>query len=189
MKPTGNPKITTPEFVYYFFNLDEGKHDLQELIKADILHKLAAMEKAVNAVYINDETKRKFQIVSREVFKKYKALQPDKVLKQYAFRKNAKDDIYSAIEDNVESADVSEIMKKLQSVVGEPIGNMVAEPVHNNEKIIDLSGLNFELLGQYFPKTTNKNTLVRFLKDKIEKPLKQMVERNPLTVDYYKRYQ
>jgi type I restriction enzyme R subunit len=56
-------------------------------------------------------------------------------------------------------------------------------------KIIDLSGLDFDLLEQYFLKTKNKNAAVQSLKDKIEKQLKQMVERNPLTVDYYKRYQ
>ena len=171
------------------FLQDEVNFDSQELIKADGLHKLAAMEKAVNAVYTNDETKRKFQILAREVFKKYKALQPDKVLNQFAPRKNAIDVIYSAIEDNVESADVADIMKKIQAVVDESIENMVAEPSHNEEKIIDLSGLNFELLEQYFLKTKNKNTVVQSLKDKIEKQLKQMVERNPLTVDYYKRYQ
>jgi type I restriction enzyme R subunit len=44
-------------------------------------------------------------------------------------------------------------------------------------------------LEQYFLKTKNKNAAVQSLKDKIEKQLKQMVERNPLTVDYYKRYQ
>jgi type I restriction enzyme R subunit len=171
------------------FLQDEVNFDLQELIKADGLHKLAAMEKAVNAVYTNDETKRKFQILAREVFKKYKALQPDKVLNQYAPRKNAIDVIYSAIEDNVESADVADIMKKIQAVVDESIENMVAEPSQNEGKIIDLSGLNFELLEQYFLKTKNKNTVVQSLKDKIEKQLKQMVERNPLKVDYYKRYQ
>lgn len=163
--------------------------DLQELIKADGLHKLAAMEKAVNAVYTNDETKSKFQILAREVFKKYKALQPDKVLNQYAPRKNAIDVIYTAIEDNVESADVADIMKKIQNVVDESIENMVSEPKHDEGKIIDLSGLNFELLEKYFSKTPNKNATVQSLKDKIEKRLKQMVERNPLTVDYYKKYQ
>lgn len=55
--------------------------------------------------------------------------------------------------------------------------------------MIDLSGLDFELLERYFLKTKNKNTVVQSLKDKIEKQLRQMVERNPLTVDYYKRYQ
>jgi type I restriction enzyme R subunit len=171
------------------FLQDEVNFNLQELINADGLHKLAAMEKAVNAVYTNDETKRKFQILAREVFKKYKALQPDKVLNQFAPRKNAIDVIYTAIEDNIESADVADIMRKIQNVVDESIENMVAEPSHNDGKIIDLSGLDFDLLEQYFLKTKNKNAAVQSLKDKIEKQLKQMVERNPLTVDYYKRYQ
>ena len=147
------------------------------------------MEKGVNAVYTNDETKRKFQILAREVFKKYKALQPDKVLNQYAPRKNAIDVINTAIEDNIESADVSEIMKKIQDVVDESIENLVAEPTHGTGKIIDLSGLNFEFLEKYFLKTGNKNTVVQSLKDKIEKQLKQMVEKNPLRVDYYQRFQ
>jgi type I restriction enzyme R subunit len=171
------------------FLQDEVNFDLQELIKADGLHKLAAMEKAVNAVYTNDETKRKFQVLAREVFKKFKALQPDKVLNQYAPRKNAIDVIYTAIEDNIESADVADIMRKIQNVVDKSIENRIAEPSHNEEKIIDLSGLNFVLLEQYFLKTKNKNAAVQSLKDKVEKQLKRMVERNPLTVDYYKRYQ
>lgn len=171
------------------FLLEEVDFDLRKLINADGLHKLAAMEEGVNAVYTNDETKRKFQILAREVFKKYKALQPDRVLNQYAPRKNAIDVIYTAIEDNIETADVADIMRKIQNIVDDSIENMVAEPSHNESKIIDLSGLDFALLEQYFLKTKNKNAAIQSLKDKIEKQLKQMVERNPLTVDYYKRYQ
>jgi type I restriction enzyme R subunit len=171
------------------FLQDEVNFNLEELIKAEGLYKLAAMEKAVNAVYTTDETKRKFQVLAREVFKKYKALQPDKVLNEYAPRKNAIDVIYTAIEDNIESADVSEIMKKIQDVIDKSISTIAAEPTQDSGKIIDLSGLNFELLEQYFLKTTNKNTLVQSLKDKIERKLKVMVERNPMHVDYYQRYQ
>ena len=171
------------------FLQDEVNFDLQILIKADGLHKLAAMEKAVNAVYTNDETKRRFQVLAREVFKKYKALQPDKILNDYAPRKNAIDVIYTAIEDKIESADVADLMRKIQNVVDESIENMVAEPSHHDGKIIDLSGLDFALLEQYFLKTKNKNAAVQSLKEKIEKQLKKMVERNPLTVDFYQRYQ
>ncbi len=171
------------------FLRDEVNFDLQELINADDLYKLAAMEKAVNAVYTNDKTKQKFQVLAREVFKKYKALQPDKVLNQYAPRKNAINVIYTRIEKNTESADVADLMRKIQNVVDKSIENMVAEPEYNEEKIIDLSGLDFDLLEQYFLKTKNKNAAVQSLKDKVEKQLKRMVERNPLTVDYYNRYQ
>ncbi len=168
---------------------DEVNFDLRELIRAEGLHKLAAIENAVNAVYTNDETKRKFQVLGRDVFKKYKALQPDKILNQYSQRKNAIDVIYTAIEDNIESADVADIMRKIQNVVDESIENMVAETNNNEKKLIDLSGLNFELLEQYFLKTKNKNSAIQSLKNKVEKHLSRMAERNPLSVDYYKRYQ
>jgi len=171
------------------FLQDEVNFNLEELTKASGLQKLAAMEKGINAVYTNDETKRKFQILAREVFKKFKALQPDKVLNQYSSRKNAIDAIYTAIEENVESADVAEIMKKIQDVVDKSIENMVAEPTHDQGKLIDLSGLNFGLLEQFFLRTKNKNTVVQSLKHKVEKQLKQMVEKNPLRVDFYHRYQ
>ncbi len=171
------------------FLLKELQFDLKELIEAKSLAKLAALEKAINAVYTNDETKSKFQILAREVFKKFKALQPDKVLNEYAPRKNAIDAIYNAIENNIESSDVSEIMLKIQRVVDESIENMVAETNQKEGVLIDLSGLDFELLEKYFLKTKHKNSAVQSLKDKIEKHLKQMLDRNPLTVDYYKRYQ
>jgi len=171
------------------FLKDEVNFDLNILIKSSGLEKIAAMDKALNAVYTNDETKNKFQLLSREVFKKYKAIMPDKVLNQFAARRNAIDAIYTAIEDNIESADVTAIMKQIQNVVDESIESMLQEPTHDTGKIIDLSGLNFELLEQHFLKTKNKNAAVQSLKDKIEKQLKQMVDRNPLRVDFYKRYQ
>jgi len=171
------------------FLLDEVSFRLEELINAKGLEKLAAMAKGVNAVYTNDETKRKFQVLAREVFKKYKALQPDKVLNIFSPRKNAIDVIYTAIEEKKQIADVSEIMKKIQDIVDESIENMVAEPTQDTGKIIDLSGLNFDLLEKYFLKTENKNTVVQSLKDKIENQLRLMVERNPLRVDYYQKFQ
>lgn len=171
------------------FLQDEVGFYLIELVTADGLHKLAAMEKGVNAVYTNDETKRKFQVLAREVFKKYKALQPNKVLNEFAPRKNAIDAIYTAIEDNVESADVAEIMLKIQEVVDASIEHVLEDPKAPYSNSIDLSELNFEILEKYFLKAHNKNTAVQALKDRVEKQLKRMVERNPMTVDYYKRYQ
>jgi type I restriction enzyme R subunit len=163
--------------------------NLQELIGASGLEKIAALERGINAIYTNDETKRKFQIIAREVFKKYKALQPDKVLYDYAPRKNALDALYTAIENKVESADVSEIMQRIQDIVDKSILNQTATPTEDAGKTIDLGGLNFELLEKYFLKTPNKNMAVQSLKDKIDKQLQLMVDRNPLRVDFYERYQ
>jgi type I restriction enzyme R subunit len=171
------------------FLRDEVAYELQDLIKAEGLNKLAAMEKAVNAVYTNDETKRKFQILAREVFRKFKALQPDKILHHYSPRKNAINVIYTAIEDNIESADVSEIMKKIQDIVDDSIESKAAEPIKDQGVVIDLSGINFDLLEQHFLKSQNKNTMVQSLKNRIDIQLQNMVARNPQRVDFYQRYQ
>ncbi len=171
------------------FLLDEVYFDLQLLITANGLQKIAAMEKGINAVYTNDETKSKFQILAREVFKKYKALQPHKILNEFAPRKYAIDAIYNAIEDNVKIADVAEIMKKIQEVVDKSIDVKNDEPESEVGNIIDLSGLDFEILEKYFLKAQHKNAAVQTLKNLVESKLKSMVEKNPLTVDYYKKYQ
>jgi type I restriction enzyme, R subunit len=171
------------------FLKEELNFDINEIIESDGLNKLAAIEKGVNAVYTNDETKRKFQVLSREVFRKYKALQPDAVLKEYSKRKNAVDVIYTNIENNIESADVSEIMRKIQDVVDKSIENLIKEPDRNYGIKIDLSGLNFDLVEKYFLKIKNKNQAVQALKEKVEKQLKSMIDRNPTLIDYYKKYQ
>jgi len=171
------------------FLLEEVSFDLSELINSSGLERLACIEKGINCVYTNDETKNKFLVLAREVFRKFRALQPDKVLNGFAPRKNAIDAIYSAIEDNVESADVSEIMKKIQVIVDESIENLAAEPSQDNNVIIDLSKLNFDLLEKYFLKSQHKNSIVQSLKDKIEKQLLLMVQRNPSRVNFYQVYQ
>lgn len=189
------------------FLKDEVNYTLSELIEANGLEKIAQIKAGIEAIYLNDETKRKFQIVAREVFLKYKALQPDKVLNKYAPRRNAINALYSAIESNIESADVSDIMKKIQDVVDKSIEIFLDKPVEqgtiqevptenkkggtkvNKSVMVDLSNLNFEVLQNYFSKSKHKNTLVQSLKSKIEKQLKRMVNNNPMRVDFYKRYQ
>ena len=69
------------------------------------------------------------------------------------------------------------------------IGNTVSEVKHNPGKIIDLSSLNFELLAQYFSHTQHKQTAVQLLKELVEKQVKTLLERNPLTINFYERYQ
>lgn len=171
------------------FMADEIGFDLQDLITSEGLQKILAIDKAVNAVYTNDVTKQKFLILARDVFKKYRALQPDKTLKEYAPKKNAIDVIYTKIEGNIESADVSGLMSKIQAVVDESIENAVRDALTKPSEPIDLSGLDMELLEKYFLKAEHKKEAVHSLKRKIEYRLNQMTSRNPLTVDFYNRYQ
>lgn len=172
----------------YLFELG---YTLQELIDANGFQKIAEIAKAVDLVYKSDDTKKKYEIMAREVFKKYKAILHKKdIANRYMQTKEAIDVIYSRIQDNVENADIAEIMLKIQGIVDASVNNIVAEPTPNSlQKFIDLSGLDFDKLKANFLQSDKKNTTVQLLKDKIEQRLKDMVAKNPTRVDFYKKYQ
>lgn len=178
------------ETVFGFFN-DELEFDLQEVVDAEGLYLLAAIEKAVNAVYKSDETKSKFGVIAREVFKKYKAVMPDQAIYEFKAQRDAINAIYQRIQDQTEEADISAVMKQIQDVVDKSVESqdILLEPTVDYGKKLDLSHLDFELIEKYFLKLPNKNTVVQTLKQKIEKQLKRMVDQNPLRVDFYKKYQ
>lgn len=173
------------------FLKEEVDFDIKDLVNSAGLEKLAALQNGVNAVYTSDETKNKFGVMAREVFKKYKALMPDQAINKFKDVRDAINAIYQTIQDNTEDADISEVMKQVQDVVDTSIENLdiALEPTGDYGKKIDLSILDFELIEKLFLKLPNKNTAVQTLKQKIEKQLKRMVDENPLRVDYYKRYQ
>lgn len=178
------------ETVFGFFN-DELEFDLKEVVDAEGLYLLAAIEKAVNAVYKSDETKSKFGVIAREVFKKYKAVMPDQAIYEFKAQRDAINAIYQRIQDQTEEADISAVMKQVQDVVDKSVESqdILLEPTVDYGKKLDLSHLDFELIEKYFLKLPNKNTVVQTLKQKIERQLKRMVDQNPLRVDFYKKYQ
>jgi len=178
------------ETVFRFFK-EELEFDLQEIIDAEGLYLLLVIGQGVNAVYRTDETKSKFGVMAREVFKKFKALLPDSSINQFKPQHDAINAIYRRIQDQADDADVSTVMKQIQDVVDNSVESkdIALAPSGDYGKKVDLSMLDFELIEKHFLKLPNKNTMVQSLKQKIEKKLKQMVDQNPLRVDFYKKYQ
>ena len=173
------------------FLKEEVSFDLQEIIDGEGLDKLVAIGKGVDAVYTNDETKNKFSVLAREVFKKYKALMPKKEIYEFKDKRDAINAIYNVLDENREQADITSLIKQVQDVVDSSIEslNLVLEPTVDYGKKVDLSGLDFELIEKEFYKSSTKRTLVQSLKKKVEKALEKMVSTNPLLVDYYEKYQ
>lgn len=176
--------LTTVEM----FLSDEVQFDLVEVINTKELEKLAAIETGLNAIYKTDHTREKFQILAREIFKKYKALMPNTLLFEYKARKDAIDALYSSINQKIESADVSEIMKKIQDVVDKSIETMLNQEKQGKPVIIDLSGLNMDIVIKMFQKAGNKYVAIQSLKDMIETRLNRMIQQNPLRADFQQRY-
>jgi type I restriction enzyme R subunit len=169
---------------------DEIGFELNTIIEQEGAYRIKAVQDAVNAVSKTDDTRNKFSVLAREVFKKFKALMPDKAVDSFRDRRDAINAIYAAIQDNILTADVTHVMKKLQSVVDDSIEsiNMAAEPTGDFDKAINLSSLNFEWIRKNFLKSKHKNTVVQSLKETVARKLGKMVDQNPMRVNFYEKY-
>lgn len=167
--------------------LKELGFKLSDLMNAKPMEKLAKINQATDAVCLNETTRAKFEIMARDVFRKYKALYPEEQIKPFIKQFNGIEAIYDQLNQKVKTADIIEIMLQLQTVVNESVFiNEVAEP--KLEEYIDLSNLDFDKLKAAFAKVNRKNTLVFDLQQAIEKKLKQMVKENPLRLEFYEKY-
>lgn len=166
--------------------LQEESFDLESLVHTTAMQKLAAVNNGANAVCRNDETRAKFEIAARNVFRKYKALFPEKQAKKFTSEFNAIDAIYNKLNQKTKSADVTEVIMRLQSIVNESIHIIgVAEPINAE---VDLSNLNVDVLRKAFEKAPRKNELVYDLNKAVEQKLEQMLKENPLRIEFYERY-
>ncbi len=166
--------------------LAELNFNLYDLTKAQPMEKIARIKEACDCVNLNEVSRTTFETMSRNVFKKYKALFPEEHVKPYRQQYNAVDAIYSALNQKIKSADVTEIIMELQSIVSDSI--VTKEFAEKDNNYIDLSNLDFDKLRAAFSKSKRKNTTVFDLKEAVEKKLEQMMRENPLRIEFYERY-
>jgi len=175
------------------FLKDECEFELVKITDADDnLYRIKYIQEGLNAVTRTDEKKNKFGVIAREVFKKYKALMPDKSIYNYQAKRDAINSVYALLNDKIDEADVTHIVKEVQDVVNRSIEslNLELEKIEGHGKKIDISGLDFKKIEEEFLKVKeNKNVAVQSLKDRINKKLNKMLDQNPLRVDFYERYQ
>jgi type I restriction enzyme R subunit len=172
---------------------DECQFKLISIINAeDNLYKIKYIQQGYNALCKNEETRNKFGILAREVFKKYKALMPDISIYEFKDKRDAINALYSLMNDKIDEADVTHIVSRVQDVVNQSIEslNMVMEQAEGYGQKIDLSSLDFKKIEEEFLKIEgNKNIAVQSLKDRVAKKMNRLLDQNPLRIDFYERYQ
>ncbi|MBP1840524.1 type I restriction endonuclease subunit R [Formosa algae] len=169
--------------------LKELSFSIQDLKDAKPMSKIAKIKDATDCVCLNETTRTTFEMMARNVFRKYKALFPSDKLKKHEKDYNAIEAIYTALNQNVKSADVTQIIMDLQAIVSDSIVIKESEVnVTEGGVYVDLSVLDFDKLRAAFAITTRKNTLVFNLQNAIETRLEQMLKENPLRIEFYERY-
>lgn len=171
--------------------LNELGFDLGLLSNADakLMEKIANIKKATNCVCLNETTRTKFEVMARDVFRKYQALYPEEQIKPFIRSFNAIEAIYQALNQQTKAADVISIIMQLQQVVNKSI-SVVKSSANDEEGVyVDLSKLDFDKLKAAFAKTDKKNTVLYDLQRAVDLKLEQMLKENPLRIEFYERYQ
>lgn len=168
----------------YLISLD---FDLAELVKARPMEKIGKIKDAGDCISLNETTRTSFEMMARNVFRKFKALYPEEQVRKHINDHDAIEAIYGHLNQKTKSADVTEIMMRLQEVVSESVLiNQASEP--EEDAYVDLSNLDFDRLKEAFAKAPKKNTLTYDLQQAIEQKLQQMLKENPLRLEFYERY-
>ncbi len=165
--------------------------ELSRIITETGFAKNAAIAQAKEIINQNDETRKRFEVMAREVFNKFKACINVPGINDYRDLRDAINVLYKSLQADKEKADISDIMKELYEIVDGSINTSpnVKEPKSDGDRIYDISQIDFERLRQEFARSERKNTTVQSLKAAVEKKLARLMMQNPLRTDYQAHYE
>ena len=168
--------------------LDERGAPLSGLIGKGLFDRNAAIIAYKEAVNENDETRKRFEVMCREVFKKFRACINIPKVNEYRADRDAINIIYKSLQQDREQADISEILRKLHEVVNEainvkPADDRVSAPPY------DISLIDFERLKKEFERSSAKRTTVQSLKQAVADRLQRLLRHNPLRTNFQQHYE
>ena len=168
------------------FLTDRGA-SLDDIISKKGFERNAAIAAAKEAANENDETRKRFEVMCRVVFSKFKACLTVTGINRYRKDYEAINVIYKSLQKDREQADISDIIRQLHQVVDETIetrpGTWHPQPAY------DISKIDFDRLRREFERSATRRTTVQNLKTAIEVRLQRLLERNPLRTDFQRHYE
>ncbi len=164
--------------------------DPARMIGAKGFAKIAAIADGVEAVInARDEGRRRFEILARQVFDRFRALIMERAAFVLAERNDNIEAIYKKLQERRDTADVTELLKELHRIVNEAI--RAADPGNDqmDAKLYDLSAIDLaKLRDEFAKKAKRKASALEDIRQVVEKKLTQMLAQNPQRMDYYKKY-
>ena len=164
--------------------------DPATLIGSTGFKRIKGLKDAVEAVYTNDESKRRFEVLARQVFVRFKALLTEPSAFAYAERHDNIEAIFKKLTERRDTADVTELLKALHRIVNEAIRTQAPGDDQAEGLTFDLSQIDVEKLRDEFAKKMqHKATALQDIREIIEQKLAQMLARNPSRMDYQQKYE
>ena len=152
--------------------------------------RIKGFKDAVEAVYTSDEAKRRFEVLARQVFTRFKSLLMEPTAFAYAERHDNIEAIYKKLTERRDTADVTELLKELHRTVNEAIRTQSLGEDEADGLTFDLSQIDMEKLRDEFAKKVqHKGTVLQDIREIVEQKLAEMLARNPSRMDYQQRYE
>lgn len=164
--------------------------DPATLVGAKGFARIKGLADAVEAVYSSDESKRRFEIMARQVFTRFKALLVEPSAWAYAERHDNVEAIYKKLTERRDTADVTELLKELHRIINEAIRTQTVGDDQAEGLTFDLSQIDLERLRDEFAKKVRrKATALQDIRDIVEQKLAEMLARNPMRMDFQVKYE
>ncbi len=152
--------------------------------------RIKALADAVDAVYTSDDSKRRFEILARQVFMRFKALIMEPSAFVFAERHDNIEAIYKKLTERRDTADVTELLKELHRIVNDAIRTHAPGDDQADGLTFDLSKIDLEKLRDEFAKKVrHKATVLQDIRDIVEQKLADMLARNASRMNYQLKYE
>jgi type I restriction enzyme R subunit len=148
----------------------------------------AAIVAAKEAVNENDQSRKRFEVLAREVFKKFKACVNNPAVNALRDDYKSIDIIYKHLQKDREAADIGDVIRQLHRVVDEAIAT-APQVAREEADPYDISRIDFERLRQEFEHSPAKRTAVQNLKQAVEARLARLLAQNPLRTNFQHHYE
>ena len=166
----------------------------REIMKAEGYQRIALVDDAVNAILVNDETRRRFMNMANTVRRIFKAILPDLTANEFvpitAMIRAFQLKIQVIVKPQV---DISGVMKEVEELLDDSVAArsyVIREPIapYGSDHLVDLSQIDFKALKEKFA-GNRKRVEVEKLRGAINSTLSMMVRLNKTRMDYLEKFQ
>lgn len=149
----------------------------------------AAIQAAKEAANDNDESRKRFEVMCRALFSKFKACLTLTGINRYRAEVDAIQIVYKSLQDDTARADISDIIRELHQELDTAIETQKPPVAERLDKPYDISRIDFERLRQEFARSHAQCTVTQNLKQVVELRLEKLLAQNPLRTEYQQRYE
>ena len=166
---------------------------VDRLIESKDFERVKLIDDAVEAILVNDESKRKYLLLAENVGRIFSAIKPDPAVNEFLPVCILFDVIAKKIRSLTPPADISEVMKAVDNLLDRSIATqdyVIKDGINpfDTSHLVDLSKIDFKKLKAKFDQG-RKRIEVEKLRGMLQRKVQAMVRFNRTRIDFAEKFQ